>query len=285
MAAKGLLLRLKDYQVKASAAEKNAVTIILNHPDMVIGKSIHEFADLAYASPATIIRLCRKLGCAGYRDFQHALVYENALFKDSREISVQEIIPTPSTEDIIQKVTRKNIESLETSRKLVEPEIIDTCVKMIEESRIIQLFGLGSSLLVARDLYLKLIRVEKLCNICDDWHAQLLAARTMKRGDLGIVISYSGLTEEMITCAKAAKANGARVIVLTRAADSKLAAEADCVLAVAATELILRSGAMSSRISQLNMVDILYVAYVNKHYESCMRSFPKTHIQNPLVEY
>ena len=45
MAAKGLLLRLKDYQVKASAAEKNAVTIILNHPDMVIGKSIHEFAD------------------------------------------------------------------------------------------------------------------------------------------------------------------------------------------------------------------------------------------------
>ena len=55
MAAKGLLLRLKDYQVKASAAEKNAVTIILNHPDLVIGKSIHEFADLAYASPATII--------------------------------------------------------------------------------------------------------------------------------------------------------------------------------------------------------------------------------------
>ena len=81
MAAKGLLLRLKDYQVKASAAEKNAVTIILNHPDMVIGKSIHEFADLAYASPATIIRLCRKLGCAGYRDFQHALVYENALLR------------------------------------------------------------------------------------------------------------------------------------------------------------------------------------------------------------
>ena len=156
---------------------------------------------------------------------------------------------------------------------------------MIEESRIIQLFGLGSSLLVARDLYLKLIRVEKLCNICDDWHAQLLAARTMRKGDLGIVISYSGLTEEMITCARAAKANGARIIVLTRAADSKLAAEADCVLAVAATELILRSGAMSSRISQLNMVDILYVAYVNKHYESCMRSFPKTHIQKPLEEY
>lgn len=281
MAAKGLLLRLQDYLAKASAAEKNGVTIILNHPNMVIGKSVQEFADLAYASPSTIIRLCRKLGCEGYRDFQHALIYENALFKDSRNISVQEIVPTSSTEDIIRKVTQKNIESIETSRKLIEPKIIDTCVKMIEESRIIQLFGLGSSLLVARDLYLKLIRVEKPCNICDDWHAQLLAARTMKKEDLAIVISYSGLTSEMLACARAAKACGARIVAITRAADSKLADEADCVLSVAATELILRSGAMSSRISQLNIVDILYVAYVNRHYESCMRSFPKTHIQKP----
>lgn len=285
MASKGLLLRLKDYQSKASAAEKYAVTIILNHPEQVIGTSIQAFSALAYASPATIIRLCRKLGCEGYRDFQQSLVYETALFKDSRNISVQEIIPTPSTEAIIRKVTQKNIESLETSRKLVDPNIIDTCVNMIDQSRFIQLFGIGSSLLVARDLYLKLIRVEKPCNICDDWHAQLLSARTMQKGELAIIISYSGLTQEMITCAMAARANDAQVIVLTRAAESKLAAQADCVLTVAATELILRSGAMSSRISQLNMVDILYVAYVNQHYENCMRSFPKTHIQKPLEDH
>lgn len=284
MAAKGLFLRLKDDQNRVTPAEKKAVTLILNHPEQVIGKSVHEFAAMAYASPATIIRLCRKLGCGGYRDFQQALVYETALFRDSREISVQNIIPTPSTEDIIRKVTQKNIESLETSRKLVEVSRIDTCVRLIEKSRMIQLFGIGSSLLVARDLYLKLIRVEKPCNICDDWHAQLLCARTMEQEDLAIVISYSGLTEEMITCAKAAKANGSKVIVLTRAADSKLAAEADCVLAVAATELILRSGAMSSRISQLNMVDILYVAYVNQNYERCMKSFPTTHIKKPLED-
>ena len=253
-----------------------------NHPEKIIGKSIHEFANLAYASPATIIRLCRKLGCDGYRDFQQALVYETALFRDSREISVQEIIPTQSTDTIIREVTRKNIESLETSRKLVDSSKIDTCVHMIDKSPMVQLFGIGSSLLVASDLYLKLLRVEKPCNLCDDWHAQLLAARTIRKGDLAIVISYSGLTGEMVTCAKTARANGAQVIVLTRAADSPLAAEADCVLTVAATELILRSGAMSSRISQLNMVDILYVAYVNQHYERCMKSFPTTHIQKPL---
>ena len=35
---------------------------------------------------------------------------------------------------------------------------------------------------------------------------------------------------------------------------------------------------MSSRISQLNMIDILYTAYVHKRYDECMEQFRKTHI-------
>lgn len=279
MAIKGLLLRLEDYRKHASAAEKKLLEILCRDPDQVIGMSVYQLAELTYASPATIIRLCKKLGCKGYREFQQVLVYETALLKDSREVSMQDILPTASTEDIIHKVTQKNVEALEISRRLVEAELVDQCVRLIDESRTVQLFGLGSSLLVARDLYLKLLRVEKICNICDDWHSQLLSARTMQEDDLGIVISYSGMTEEMITCARTAKKNGARLIVITRASDSKLAELADCVLRVAATELIVRSGAMSSRISQLNMIDILYVAYVNQHYDRCMQRFPKTHIE------
>lgn len=284
MAIKGLLLRLEDYREHASAAEKKLVEMLVNDPDQVIGRSIHQLAEQIYASPATIIRLCKKLGCRGYREFQQILVYETALLKDSREISMREIIPTTSTEDIIQKVTQKNVEALEISKRLVEPGLIDQCVKLLDGCRMVQLFGLGSSLLVARDFYLKLLRVEKLCNICDDWHSQLLAARTMRPEDLAVVISYSGMTEEMVTCARTAKKNGAKLLVITRASDSKLAESADCVLPVAATELIMRSGAMSSRISQLNMIDILYVAYVNQHYERCMQRFPKTHIEKDNKE-
>ena len=118
MAIKGLLLRLEDYQKHASAAEKKLLELLTGHPDQVIGKSIYQLAELTYASPATIIRLCKKLGCRGYREFQQTLVYETALLKDSREISMRDIIPTASTEDIIHKVTQKNVEALEISRPL-----------------------------------------------------------------------------------------------------------------------------------------------------------------------
>ena len=69
------------------------------------------------------------------------------------------------------------------------------------------------------------------------------------------------------------------MIAITRSSGSKLGKYADVTLEVAATELIVRSGAMSSRISQLNMVDILYVSYVNRHYDELYSSFAKTQIK------
>ncbi|QHQ63313.1 SIS domain-containing protein [Anaerocolumna sedimenticola] len=276
---KGLLVRIEDYFPNAGEAEKELIKRLQKNPESVLRKSIKEIARETYTSPATIVRLCKKLGCKGYKDFQNTLAYEVALFRESRDIAFQKITREDTVENIIYKVTKKNIESLETTRKLLEPKIITECVKLLENSRSVTVFGLGTSLLVARDLYLKLLRADVICNVCDDWHAQLLAARNLRKNDLAIVISYSGLTEEMLECAKQAKANSAKVIAITRAVESKLAAEADFVLPVAATELIHRSGAMSSRISQLNVVDIFFTAYVNRNYEFCMKQFGRTHIQ------
>ena len=66
---KGMLLELEEYRKDASAAEKKLIDMLLKNPDQVIGKSIHQLSEMVYASPATIIRLCKKLGCSGYREF------------------------------------------------------------------------------------------------------------------------------------------------------------------------------------------------------------------------
>ena len=276
---KGMLSQLEEYRKDASAAEKKLIDLLLRNPDQLIGKSIHQLSEMVYASPATIIRLCKKLGCSGYREFQQNLVYEMALLESTRSIFSKKGITFSSTKDIIQNVTQKNVDTLELSKKLVDETVIEACVNAIEESRMIHFFGIGASLLVAKDFYLKMLRVEKLCSYADDWHLQMLAAKSMGTQDLAIIFSYSGMTEEMIACAEVVKDNGAKVIVITSANDSKLAKQADYVLFVAATESLIRSGAMSSRISQLNMVDILYSTYISKHYERCMKILPKTYVE------
>ena len=83
----------------------------------------------------------------------------------------------------------------------------------------------------------------------------------------------------MLECAWIVKANGAKLVAITRSGvDSELARRADFVLGVAETEHVLRSGAMSSRIAQLNVIDTLFVAYVNRNYEKSVRRFSSNYI-------
>ena len=181
----------------------------------------------------------------------------------------------------MEKVTHKNIQSLLDTQRLLLLDELKQCVELIANARTVLLFGIGSSLCVAKDTYLKFLRLDKPCVVNEDSHSQLLQARNATAQDVGIVFSYSGQTMEMIQCIKEMKAGGAPVIAVTRYYPSEVAQLADHVLYVAANESLFRNGAMSSRLSQLNVMDILYTAYASRNHEDTMRRLTKTHIYKP----
>lgn len=278
---KNVLIRLQECEANATNTEASIIRYLLSYPDEAAGCSIHRLAELTFSSPSTIIRLCRKIGFSGYKELQKSFLYELAIKKENHTWKQQEIKLDDSLEEIINKVFYKNIASLEDTRKLIDLEILEQCVCLLEQADSVRLFGIGSSLLIARDMYLKLLRVNKSCYVSDDWHSQLLQARHMTGKDLAIIFSYSGMTEEMITCAKEVKSRGAPIILISRFEDSPLARLANFNLAVAAREFIFRSGAMASRISQLAIIDVLYTLYVQRNYEHSLKQFEKTHIYKP----
>jgi DNA-binding MurR/RpiR family transcriptional regulator len=275
---KNVIVRLNEYVTHASGAEKGIIEFILHDPKIMVGMTIHECAQRSYTSPSSVVRLCRKLGFEGFKEFHQSLVYELALLDSDLKEKGKEITYQDSLHDIIEKVTSKNILSLENTAKLMDDATLQACVNQMMKCRSICLFGMGASLLVAKDAYLKFLRINKPCIINDDWHAQLLQARNMMSDDLAIALSYSGMTKEVIECIKAAKEKGATVIAITRFEDNPLAKLADYNLSVSATEFIFRSGAMSSRIAQLNIIDILYAAYVNQKYDDSLKQLKLTHI-------
>ena len=147
---------------------------------------------------------------------------------------------------------------------------------LLREWRTVLLFGLGASLCAARDLNLKLLRLNKPCVVNDDWHAQLLQAKNASSEDLAIVVSYSGETVEVIECMKALREQGTPIIAITRHVASPVAELSDYRLYTTDNEATFRSGAMSSRISQLNIIDILFTAYANSAYECCLSQLSGT---------
>ena len=279
-----VLVRLRERSQSFSNAEREVAESILANPALVVDMSVHELAKYTFSSASTIVRLCSHTGYSGYREFRKALTQELAQREQTKKTEQKEILRSDSLEALIDKVTYLNISSLEETRLLLDVQVIRDCVELIRKARVIYLFGLGASLCAAKDAYLKFLRLNKLCIINEDWHSQLLQARNAGAEDLALVISYSGATAEIIECMKALKENKTPIIAITRCVQSPVSELADQKLYTAATESLFRSGAMSSRMSQLNIVDILYTALANEEYEQSLEQLSRTHIRKPEIK-
>lgn len=275
------LLKLREQSKSFSPTEVAIASHILNDPKLVVDCSIHELARLTFSSPSTIVRLCHHTGYSGYKEFRKAVSLTLAKREQNRQNESQDITRSDNLQDIVDKITYKNMISLEETKDLMDVNTLRQCVDMIHKARVIYLFGMGASLCAARDAYLKFLRLNKLCVINEDWHSQLLQAKNATKDDLGLVISYSGATEEVIECMKCLKANRTPTIAITRCINSPVTELADQKLYTTANESIFRSGAMSSRISQLNIIDILYTALANDSFDASLEQLSKTHIQKP----
>ena len=272
MASKGLFLRMRDQKRDGTPAVRSIVAYVEQNPQAASLQSIHDLAKSTNTSASTVVRFCRKLGYEGYKEFQRELVYEIASMGEEGDIALDDISPDDVASNVVRKVIASNIRSIEATGKLLDTQTLEVCAEALVKCRVVDLFGVGASLLVARDLELKLTRIDKECHAYDDWHNQMLCAKNMHPDDVAIVFSYSGMTKEMISVARFAKKQGATVIAVTRLVGSGgLCDEADWVLGVAASEPLVRSGAMASRISQLAVVDALYAVYVTKDYERCTK--------------
>lgn len=275
---KNVLLRLRESQQAMSGTETGIAQYICAHPEECAHLTIRELADRTYTSPSSVVRLCRFVGFDGYKEFRQELLLDVHTLGETGSHEEAELDGTASIPDIIDSITRRNIQCLQDTQYLLSPEEITACVELIRSARTILLFGIGASLCVARDAYLKFLRVDKPCILNDDWHSQLLQARNAAAEDVAIVFSYSGQTSEMIECMKALKENHTPIIAVTRSAPSPVAKLADHRLHTATNEYTFRMGALSSRMAQLNVVDILYAGFVNAEYDYCMKRFVRTHI-------
>lgn len=275
---KSVLICLRETQQTMSSTERNISQYIRDNPSEASMLTIRQMAKKTFASPSSIVRMCRLAGFSGYKDFHQALLLELATLGNDLSHQEKEIQANDSVETIIDQITNKNMQSLEDTRRLLDVGEVSKSARLLADSRNILLFAMGASLCVARDTYMKFLRLNKPCVFNDDWHLQLLQARNSSPSDVGLAITYSGNTKEVVACMEALKANGTPCIVITRYSSSPAVKLADHCLYIAANESLFRNGAMSSRISQLNVIDILYTIFANMEYDHSMQQLARTHI-------
>jgi DNA-binding MurR/RpiR family transcriptional regulator len=138
------------------------------------------------------------------------------------------------------------------------------------------MIGAGASAVIAEDFKQKLSRIDIWCETGLGFDAQATLAANMTEGDAAFGVSYSGQTEDTIRTLSIAKDNGVAIISLTRFGSNPVSDLADIQLFTSSLEQSIRSGAMASRIAQLNVIDILFVGIASRNYERNIRALDKT---------
>ncbi|GIP38771.1 putative HTH-type transcriptional regulator [Paenibacillus sp. J31TS4] len=273
----GGLVRLREVLDQLNPSERKVADYILVYPERMIQLSGAQLAEECSSSQAAIVRLCKSMGVKGFQDLKLRVAGDvQEQRKDKVSSGYQEIRPHDSIGTIIEHVSNNNIQSIRDTVKILDPDAVVRAVDAIYGAKRIFFYGLGASNLIAQDAQQKFLRINKPSFTFADPHVQLTSAVTLTPDDLAIGISYSGETRQVIASLKAAKENGAVTMSITKYGASKLAQYSDIPLAISSTENEIRSGAMSSRITQLNVIDILYLAVASRNYESSVQYLDKS---------
>ncbi|MGM9986762.1 MAG: MurR/RpiR family transcriptional regulator [Bacillaceae bacterium] len=260
---------------KCSPAEKKVATFILENPMQITQMSTKRLAYLADSSQASIIRLCKRIGIDSFKKLKVQLSLE-LKNENKHQLETKEIvgnIQAISLESIIQQ----NINALLKTQNIIDLNAIEQAISLIEKSNKICFYGASESSLVAMDAYYKLIRINENVFFSQDSHISMLYATNMKEDDVLFLISLSGKTKEVLELIEVGKKRGVKIILLTQSPKSPASKQADVVLCTSKEELNLRIATMTTRITQLTIIDLIFTEICNKKGEQAVNYIIDTH--------
>lgn len=243
---------------KFTKREKLIADYLLLKERRILNMSAKEISEITGTSAPTVVRFSKKLGFNSLNEMKLSLSisFENNKSDKKFEYLDEDL----SVRNIINGIrqTFKNI--VDVTSDLIKEDELEKAIEILINAKSIYIFGVGVSGLVGLDFYYKLSRIGKRCVYHNDAHLQVTSSVLIEKDDVALVISYSGETREVILCAENIKKNNVKLISITKASiDNKLSNISDITLNVPYVEKSLREGAINSRISQLAIIDMLFI--------------------------
>lgn len=260
----GCLLKIRETLHTLSPKERTLAQFIMDQAPKAVEMQIEEIAAACGVSVSTVVRLCKSLNYTGYKDLCRNLYSDLAASNDSN--SFEDIHPGDEPGVVMRNICLSNIKAIENTMSMLDAKELEKAVQLLCDADRVDFYGFGNSGFVALDAANKFLRIDKSAIAHTDIHSQVLSALTLKPKDVAVLISYSGTTVDIPELARSIKKQGVPVVTITRFGRNPLSDLGDVRLYCSSTETMLRSGAMSSRIAQLTVVDVLYAAVCSRMF-------------------
>jgi len=255
----GILVTIRSLLPSLAPVERRVAHAVLDDPQGVAWRSISELARTCGTSATSVVRFCRAIGLRGYPDLRLALAGAVARDDATPAAAAADIDPADDAAAITKKIAYADARAVtDTANHLDIATLVQVTDALAKASRI-DIYGVGASGYVALDLQMKLQRIGRPAFAWPDPHMAISSAALRGSGDVAIGLSHTGTTVDTIDALREAGSHGATTAAVTNFPWSPITEVADFVLLTAARETAFRSGAMTSRIAQLTVVDCLFV--------------------------
>jgi DNA-binding MurR/RpiR family transcriptional regulator len=256
----GVLVTIRSLLPNLAPVERRVAQAVLDDPQGVAWRSISELARTCGTSATSVVRFCRAIGLRGYPDLRLALA--GAVARDdvtSVTTAAHDIAPDDDAATITKKIAYADARAVTDTANHLDIATLVQVTEALAKAGRIDIYGVGASGFVALDLQMKLQRIGRPAFAWPDPHMAISSASLRGAGDVAIGLSHTGTTVDTIDVLREARSHGALTVAVTNFPWSPITEVADLVLLTAARETAFRTGAMTSRIAQLTVVDCLFV--------------------------
>lgn len=248
---------------KFSETDRKIANKILEDPSKIVNITIANLAKMTDVSEASVSRFCRNIDLNGF----HQLKIELAKVAEDKNNYYHQL-NADNVEQSLASIGDNKVSEIITTLKATSSENIQEALTLLKKATMIQCVATGGTYPVALDASYKFNQLGIFTVAEPSWEVAVAQTLNLPENSAVFIISNSGETLNLITQAKIAKQNKAKIIALTNREDSPLAQLADVHILTAVRQQIFESDYFFSRLSATTVVEALFLLLLsgNKEY-------------------
>ena len=257
---------------KLTSTEQGIVNYILTNPEELEKISSRQLAELTYTSPATVVRICQKLGFSGYSEFK--IKYLQEVNQTPRMDQINRTNPITSEDSlhrIVNKVAALEITAIEQTKKGIDLDQLNRVSELLNQATCIDFYAFDNNLHLAKNACSHFLYAGKQAVIHDSSNAQFMQAFASVEGHVAIIISRTGENPMLYRIANVLHERKIPLLVLTASRHSSLAKISTEHLYLYNVHRFTDMGTILFQTSVQYLFDLLFAILFSRNFENSVK--------------
>ena len=257
---RNIFTTIRFYRQNLSKVENRIADYLLANPSEAAGLPLAEVARRCDCGEASVVRFCRLVGCSSFTQMKQLLSTQQ---DNEPEIPAIKIEKEGSIRELADSICELYTETIHQTMELNPPQQFEAAVHRLAEANSICFFGIGDAQVPCICGYYRFRRIGFPCFFDADADMQMIHAANLKKGDVALAISHSGMSRCVVEAVKAARDAGACVIGITQSSRTPFNKYCDLVFYNAISDITIGKTIVAHRLAESTIIEILYAGVVS----------------------